>query len=215
MTDNEIIHLKAPQISVASEVLAKAFENDPVFSYIFPKEDQKRMAKMKQLFMVSLRYSEPFDSIYTTDSLKGVAIWIPPGKYPMSFWQTFQLALTMPFKLGWGGMKRGIPLFNKIEDCHQECMSEPHWYLNVLGVDPLYQGQGVGGKLIEPILKQADGENLPCYLETDGEKNVSFYQKRGFQVVKTFDLPGSNLRLWGMQREPQLGSCTRTKNRVS
>lgn len=150
MTDNEIIRLKAPQIPAASEVLAKAFENDPVFSYIFPKEDETRIGKIKQLFLVSLRYSQLFDSIYTTDALKGVAIWIPPGKYPMGFWQTFQLALTMPFKLGWGGMGRGIGLFNKIEECHQECMSEPHWYLNVLGVDPAYQGQGVGGKLIEP-----------------------------------------------------------------
>ncbi|MFB2894983.1 GNAT family N-acetyltransferase [Aerosakkonemataceae cyanobacterium BLCC-F50] len=203
MTNNEIIHLKAQQIPAASEVLAKAFENEPVFSYIFPKEDQKRMGKMKQIFISSLRYSQPFDSIYTTDALKGVAIWIPPGKYPMGLWHTVQFALTLPFKVGWGGIGRVISLSNKIEDCHQECMSEPHWYLNVLGVDPAYQGQGVGGKLIEPILKQADGENLPCYLETDSEKNVNFYQKRGFQVVKTFDLPESNLRLWGMQREPQ------------
>lgn len=77
MTDNQIIRLKAPQIPAASEVLAKAFENDPVFSYIFPKEDDTRMGKIKQLFLVSLRYSQPFDSIYTTDDLKGVAIWIP------------------------------------------------------------------------------------------------------------------------------------------
>lgn len=82
-------------------------------------------------------------------------------------------------------------------------MPEPHWYLNVLGVNPVYQNQGVGGKLIEPILKQADGENLLCYLETDSEKNVSFYQKRGFQVVKSFDLPGNYLHILGMRREPQ------------
>jgi ribosomal protein S18 acetylase RimI-like enzyme len=204
MTDNEIIRLKAQQIQAASEVLAKAFENDPVFSYMFPKDDETRMDKMKQLFLVSLRYSQPFDSIYTTDTLKGVAIWVPPGKYPMSLWQTVQLALTLPFQLGWGAMRRGIQLFNKIEECHQKCMPEPHWYLNVLGVNPVYQNQGVGGKLLEPILKQADAENLPCYLETDGEKNVNFYQKRDFQVVKAFDLSaGNKLRVWAMRREPQ------------
>lgn len=202
MTDNEIIRLQAQQIQAASEVLAKAFENDPLFGYIFPKDDQTRMGKMKQLFIASLRYSQPFDSIYTTDTLKGVAIWIPPGKYPISLWRTIQLALTLPFKLGWGAMGRGMQLFNKIEECHQECMPEPHWYLAVLGVNPVYQNQGVGGRLLEPILKQADRENLPCYLETDGEKNVSFYQKRGFEVVKTFELSGSNLRLWAMRREP-------------
>jgi ribosomal protein S18 acetylase RimI-like enzyme len=201
MTNNEIIRLQASQIPAASEVLAKAFENDPMFSYIFPKDDGRRMGKMKQLFISSLRYSQPFDSIYTTDTLKGVAIWIPPGKYPMSLWQTIKLGLTLPFQLGWGGMGRGIQLFNKIEECHNQYMPEPHWYLAVLGVEPVYQNQGVGGRLLEPILKQADGENLPCYLETDGEKNVSFYQKRGFQVVKAFELSG-NLRLWAMRREP-------------
>lgn len=82
-------------------------------------------------------------------------------------------------------------------------MSQQHWYLAFLGVAPNYQGQGVGSALLQPILKQADSEGLPCYLKTFTEKNTYFYRKHGFETIKTVDLPSINVRLWTMKRESQ------------
>jgi ribosomal protein S18 acetylase RimI-like enzyme len=82
-------------------------------------------------------------------------------------------------------------------------MSRPHWYLMALGVDPPYQGQGIGGRLLQPALVRADEERIPCYLETQTERNVGFYQQRGFNVVSEGEVPGYSLRIWVMVREPQ------------
>ena len=52
--------------------------------------------------------------------------------------------------------------------CVVRCVPEPHWYLLLLGVDDPYRGQGLGGRLIEPVLARArQGEG--CLLPGDGE----------------------------------------------
>ena len=47
------------------------------------------------------------------------------------------------------------------------------------------QGRGVGSALLEPALARADGEGMPCYLETQKEENLSFYARHGFAVRDT------------------------------
>ena len=76
-----------------------------------------------------------------------------------------------------------------MEDLHQANVPQAYWYLSMLGVDPAYQNQGVGSSLIQPILEQADRDNLPCYLETSTAGGVRFYQRHNFEVVETMDFP--------------------------
>ncbi|MDV2991430.1 MAG: hypothetical protein N4J56_001084 [Chroococcidiopsis sp. SAG 2025] len=110
---------------------------------------------------------------------------------------------TLPFQIGLRAFWRQMMLLSKIEKIHKRNMPERHWYLELLGVEPSHQGQGIGSALLQPILQQADLERIPCYLETFSEKNVYFYRQHGFQVLKTIDMPEVNLHLWTMKREPQ------------
>ena len=91
---------------------------------------------------------------------------------------------------------------NTTEKLHKEDASNPHWYLQTLGVDPPHQGQGIGGQTIQPVLREADMSRLPCYLESSKERNVPFYEKHGFQVVKEDRLGKDGPRFWTMLREP-------------
>ena len=34
----------------------------------------------------------------------------------------------------------------------------PHWYLAIMGVDPQWQGKGIGSKLMQPALETLDAE---------------------------------------------------------
>jgi len=43
---------------------------------------------------------------------------------------------------------------------------------------------------------------LPCYLETETERNVAFYAKLGFEVLNRLDFPGTPVHLWTMRRDP-------------
>jgi GNAT superfamily N-acetyltransferase len=107
----------------------------------------------------------------------------------------------MPFKFGLASMRRSMRAMNQLEHLHKRDMPPEHWYLMVLGVEPERQGQGVGGELIAPILERADGERLPCYLETMKERNVTFYKKHGFEVVVEDAFPDGP-PYWTMRREP-------------
>lgn len=197
-----VVFLKRSQIDQASEVLASAFDQDPMFCYLTPKVDRARTNAINWLCKTVLRYSEPYHHIYTTASdLKGIAAWVPPGHFPLNILRLLQVGLyALPFNVDWSRLRQFISLQSTMEEFHKRDMPQPHWYLIMLGVAPTYQGQGIGGSLLQPILNQADSEGLPCYLETSTEQAVRFYQKHGFEVLRIGEFPGNAPRLWTMKR---------------
>lgn len=203
--NTEVVCLEKSQIDAASITLAHAFNNDPTFRYFAPEQEQARINAIKLLAKTALRYSQPYNHVYTTtNELKGIAVWIPPGKYPLNDFRLLQLGLyVLPFKLRLSRLRQLISLFLTIEKHHKQDLTQPHWYLFMLGVSPAYQSQGIGSLLLQPILNQADSERLPCYLETSTEGGVRFYKRLGFEVVRTGGLPEANLKFWTMMRSPQ------------
>jgi predicted GNAT family N-acyltransferase len=47
-----------------------------------------------------------------------------------------------------------------------------------------------------------DGNQVPCYLNTQNEKNIGLYEHFGFTVVEQVTLPGSGILHTGMVRYP-------------
>ena len=56
-------------------------------------------------------------------------------------------------------------------------------FAHYLLVNPLYQGQGVAGNLLK-ILKEKYKDYLYFNIMPDEKKNVAFYEKHGFMVLK-------------------------------
>lgn len=79
--------------------------------------------------------------------------------------------------------KRMAKMAEVVKPLHHNAVSGTHWYLALVGVDPKYQGQGLGGKLVRSLSAQADADNVPCYLETTGLRNVAIYKKCGYEVA--------------------------------
>jgi hypothetical protein len=48
-----------------------------------------------------------------------------------------------------------------------------------------------------------DPDKESFYLETQTERNVAFYQKRGFEVVSDGVVPDHEVRIWAMLRKAQ------------
>jgi predicted N-acetyltransferase YhbS len=86
---------------------------------------------------------------------------------------------------------------------HLKWAPEPHWYLAMLGVDPQWQRQGIGGALMRSVFETADRDSVPCYLEAPTIENMRYYERRGFRVVEETDIPDSNIHLWCMKRSPR------------
>jgi len=79
-------------------------------------------------------------------------------------------------------------------------------FMFTIGVDPAFQGRGFTGALIKPILQRLDRERLPCYLDTHDPKNISLYEKYGFEVVEESKIPETNIHLYAyaMLRQNQI-----------
>jgi len=63
-----------------------------------------------------------------------------------------------------------------------------HWHLGPIGVLPVHQGLGIGSILMERFCTEVDACGASAYLETDSDKNVSFYKKFGFKVVSESEI---------------------------
>jgi GNAT superfamily N-acetyltransferase len=85
---------------------------------------------------------------------------------------------------------------------HDAHPREPHYYLASLGVAPEAQGNGVGSRLLGPMLERCDREGVPAYLESSRDRNVPFYERHGFRVTDELRLPLGGPTLWLMWREP-------------
>ena len=202
-TASEVVRLPRTQIRAAGEMLARAFHEDPFEMWLLP-DDSKRAPVLAWVSEVWVRYCWKYGEVYTTaDKVDGVAAWLPPGKFPASRVRLALMGMVFaPLKFGLAGFSRFMSSANYMEQLHERDVPPRHWYLPTLGVDPPRQGQGIGSALMQPALALADASGLPCYLETQKERNVPFYQRHGFDVVVEDDLPKGGPRFWTMKREP-------------
>ena len=195
-----IIHLERSQTKQAGALLADVFNTDPMFRFLV-SEAEPISNVTKLLCKLNLRYCQPYNHIYTTEGLlKGVAAWVPPEN-TVSVWRLLPEALAL-LKLDWRTLGRCLSLVDALEKRRKTEMPQPHWHLELLGVAPAYQGQGIGGLLLQPVLRQADREGLSCYLATSTQQAVRFYQKQGFDVIESAQLTKSSPTIWTMKRSP-------------
>ena len=179
--------------------LAKTFWDDPVMGHVF-RDDTRRDAGLRAYFATQMRADYlAFGGCYTTEGHTGSAIWAPAGK-PLLTGMTSVLTMVPVLPYVWRNMGTVLRILNAIERLHPE---QPHWYLASLGTAVDMQGKGVGSALMAPVLRHCDAEGIPAYLESSKERNVPFYRRHGFEVVKELPLPGGGPTVWTMWREPQ------------
>jgi GNAT superfamily N-acetyltransferase len=127
-------------------------------------------------------------------------VWLPPGAWKIGAGDQLRMLPAIVKTLSWRWLPSRLGGFNRMEAAHPE--EPPHWYLAVVATDPDHQGKGLGSALLGDQLARVDAEGLPAYLESTKEANVPLYERHGFQVTGTFDLPNGP-RLWLMWRDPR------------
>jgi ribosomal protein S18 acetylase RimI-like enzyme len=205
MDPNQSIPLVASQKEQVSLALAAAFQDDPAYRYILPDSD-RRSRSLRGLFGAVVGYSLRYGQVYTTPAGNGAACWLTPGNTEITLWRALRTGMGLPravARFPGEARRRFLEALAYMDEVHKRLMTGPHWYLWALGVEPSCQGQGIGRKLLQPGLARSDAEGVPCYLETQTERNAAFYRKRGFVVVNEGQVPGQGLPVWMMLREPR------------
>lgn len=191
----------APQAGVA---LAKAMMNDPLAGYFLPDpEDRKRL--LPKHLAVLARYCILFGEAHAIGtSLESCAIWLPPGEAEITPERAEAAGMDQLAEvIGEQAVEKFFGVIEHMEGIHSEVVTDDHWYLQVIGVDPTLQKSGHGRALLSPIIRRADQTGHPCYLETFAQGTVGYYQKLGFDTVASGTEPSSGLAYWAMKREPE------------
>jgi ribosomal protein S18 acetylase RimI-like enzyme len=198
----DLIRLDKDRIGQASEMLTRAFFNDPKLTYILT-EERGRNELGRHLFTFELNYGLNYGRVYATSpALEGVAVWLPSAKSAITLWRAMRSGgMALQKNLGKETMKRLMNFSDQVDAYHARHAPDPHCYLFFIGVDPGSQGKGFGGKLIRPILERLDQRGIDCYLNTQNEKNIGLYEHFGFTMVEQVTLPGTEILHTGMIRK--------------
>jgi ribosomal protein S18 acetylase RimI-like enzyme len=182
----------AADVPLLGRSLARAFDDDPVMTWLFPSP-RRRPDQLARFLGYEIRHR--LGTVWTVDDHAGGAVWAPPDR-----WRTpaGEVVRGLPFFLRLFGRRlpSALRLLGLVERHHPD---EPHWYLAVLGTDPEHQGRGVGSALLAPVLARCDEEGLPAYLESSKRSNLAFYARHGFTVTGELTLPGGPT-VWPMWR---------------
>lgn len=180
-------------------LLADAFQDDPVWMWIAPDE-RRRRRHLGAMFGNVIRPRVEAGLAYTTADRGGAAIWSAPNQWKMTARDNLRSIVPSARTIGLSRLRAGIEALGRIDELHPR---EPHWYLEFLAAHVDRRGQGYGSALIQPMLSRCDSEGLPAYLESSKAENLPFYRRFGFEVTTEFRIGDDSPPMWAMWRDPR------------
>jgi ribosomal protein S18 acetylase RimI-like enzyme len=190
------------ELEAAAEALALAFADDPAWAHLLP-DDATRAERLLEFFNAEIGHLAPkHRQVWLTEDGGGAAIWASPGRWRVPMATTAGQARPMARVFG-----RRLPLaiWAQLRFERRHPRSPHHWYLHYIGVEPRCQGRGLGGALMTPVLAECDRDGLPAHLEASTERSRRLYERHGFGLTGTFNLPVGGPPLRSMWREPAAG----------
>lgn len=155
--------------------LALAFAADPASRWLFPEPEsylQHFPAFARALAGPSLQQRTSL----ATDGYGGVALWLAPGEGP----DEEGMAALIDEEVR---PDKKDDVAAVIEEMGRYHPLEPHWYLPFIGVEPAWQGHGLGSALLRSSLARIDADGLPAYLESTNPRNRPLYERHGFEAL--------------------------------
>jgi ribosomal protein S18 acetylase RimI-like enzyme len=193
--DWKMIEVPYYRLDEAADLLARSFSTDRVIAHFVPLDIPDRYNALKLVFkagcMARLSQNHALYAAEWNNKLVAVANLLP----------TYRPAQTESMKRMWNQVseKLGPENVKRLEDyvALREKHKPPrlHHYLITIGVDPEFQRMGFGRALLESVVEAArhDPTTAGVMLDTDGEKNLVFYERNGFSVIGKEDLDGTEV----------------------
>jgi ribosomal protein S18 acetylase RimI-like enzyme len=181
------------QADVESVILL-AFSTDPMTRWSLGRAE-RYLAVMPQLVGAFGGRAFAAGTAHVVEGFGGAALWLPPGVEA----DGERLGAIMQEHAVRSILPDVMRVFEEMDRFHPQ---GPVWYLPLIGVDPTAQGQGNGSALLEYALARSDEDSLPAYLESSNPRNITLYQRHGFEILGTIQV-GSSPRLVPMLRQPR------------
>jgi ribosomal protein S18 acetylase RimI-like enzyme len=123
-------------------------------------------------------------SAFVAGDFFGAALWLRPGAES----DNDALGALMQEAIPESQQEARFGFFEQMATYHPH---EPLWYLPMIGVDPAYQGSGLGSVLLAHALGEVDREHKSAYLEATSPRSRDLYARHGFEVTGTIQVADS------------------------
>lgn len=152
------------------------FSGDPVARWIWPEPDIYLHA-MPEFAMAFGGSAFDHGSAYVTEDFGAASLWLPPEAGPDDRTIEKLLKRTVSAEIS----DEVDVLFDRMEAFHPR--DRACWYLPMIAADPALFGRGLGASLLRRGLSRCDEDGIPVYLESSNPRNLSLYERHGFEVL--------------------------------
>lgn len=197
MLDNKLHVLEKSEIDDAASLLAHSFSNSPLYQYVFG-QDFSNFAKWYFSCLLKCYFTNrEIKIICIGRPIKSICIYSLPSSKKVSLWGFAKAGYyQLPFRTSIQNIKR-LMLISKLRNDHkkQAAFSNVNGiYVDILAVDPRYQGQGFGRQLFQYVANQVH----QTHLMTETTNNVEFYKNLGCYLERKEQVARSSLLLYHM-----------------
>jgi GNAT superfamily N-acetyltransferase len=141
--------------------------------------------------------------LYVPDGERfGASVWSIPKDASTEVKATAEKHAFILRHLGRGSLDTYIAMTEFMSKQAEGLIPADAWYLSIIAVSPVAQGQGLGRKLLCDVLTDVDQAGVPTYLETFTPRSKSFYRRLGYRDVAVIQEPTTGAEYSVMLREP-------------
>lgn len=192
--------LSSEQVPEAAEVLSRAFRAEPISARLFDLEDPavqgRHCRAMARQLHAALNEGDPVFVALADDRVVGAAATSRLGwRQVLSAIRAW--AALLP-QLRRGTMRIGFAARPSRR------VPRPYLLLNALGVEPGYEGRGIGRTLLERVLEHCTTETrcTGVYIQTAGDRSRKIYERAGFDVIDEHSVEGLRITHLFWARRP-------------
>ena len=186
-----------------AEALYEALSND---AFYITMEKSVNNGSSKEAMLRYMDYSmleaEKYgDLIIPEHHEHGASIWAKPLEKELDVVKSSEKKHFLKYGMGDASLRTYNSIVSFMAEKAAPLIGKDFWYLSIIGILPEFQGQGLGPDLVKEVLEKTDVLGVPTYLETFTTRNISFYNRIGYQVAGSFHEPTADATYWLMIRD--------------
>lgn len=193
MLNSGLYKLSRVHIKTISAILAESFKNDPLFNHLIPNENLRIKVLPKIFNSYFDTFFDYFDAYADSESLNGVLIlYREDAEYNPKNYKLQEIKFAVSSLLAIIKEERSLKTaFHYLRGYGymtskwtERSITEPCMHVDFLAVKTTCRGKGIASKLLDPIIKYADENQIMITLETHNAKNVKIYNHFGFKTIQ-------------------------------